>query len=68
MIYYLSRLMRLNDKNMPKLKKCRANLWIHYGSLNERCDCKIWCKFPPTTMLALDRLENKNKNNNFNFK
>ena len=63
MLYYLSRLLRYNDKNLPKINRCRAHLWIHYGSYNEKCDCNIWCKYPPTDKISFTKL---NFINNFN--
>ena len=68
MIYYLSRLLRYKDINLPKITRCRAFLWINQGSLNQKCDCKIWCKYPPTDVPSVDNVKsNNNIKNNTNF-
>ena len=53
--WYLSRIMRRYDTSMPKIERCRVLIWMDHGSLEDKCDCKIWCKYPPTKKLAVEK-------------
>lgn len=62
MILYVSKLIRqLNNISTPKT--CYALQHIH-ESLNEVCDCKLFCKFGPkgnSPIFNFDQIESKNK-------
>ena len=66
MILYLSKLIRqINNINTPKT--CYALQHIP-DSLNEVCDCKIFCKFGPKGNAPIDNFNlNYNSNNDFNI-
>ena len=46
MLWFISRILRSYDINLPNINRCRAFRWVYQGSFFNKCDCNIWCKYP----------------------